>query len=79
MQIKWNLNDTESNTYIDFSKENDDKDPKFKIGNFVEMWKHKKIFAIGYVPNFDDLKDKEIVETFYKNELQKSSQKKLKK
>ena len=43
------------------------------------MSKHKKIFAIGYVPNFDDLKDKEIVETFYKKELQKSSQKKLKK
>ena len=48
--------DVESNTYIDCSKEiNDkeinDKDPKFKIGDSVRILKRKNIFAKGYVPN----------------------------
>ena len=33
-----------SNTYINSSKEINDKDPKFKIGDFVRISKHKKIF-----------------------------------
>ena len=41
-----------SSTYIDFSKEHNDKDPKFKIGNIIRISKYKNIFAKGYVPNW---------------------------
>ena len=39
-------------TYIDFSKEINDEDPKFKIGDIVRISKYKNIFAKGYVPNW---------------------------
>ena len=37
--------------YIDSSKEINDKDPKFKIGDIVRISKYKNMFAKGYVPN----------------------------
>ena len=37
--------DVKDNTYIDFGKENNNKDPKFKIGDYVRMLKYKNIFA----------------------------------
>ena len=40
-----------SNKYIGSSKEINNKDPKFKIGDIVRISKHKNIFAKGYVPN----------------------------
>ena len=40
-----------SNTYIDSSKEINDKDPKFKIGDIVRISKYKNISAKGYTPN----------------------------
>ena len=39
------------NTYIDSSKEVNDKDRKFKIGDIVGISKYKNIFVKGYVPN----------------------------
>ena len=39
------------NTYIDFSKEVNDKDPKFKVGDHVRISKYKNIFAKGTTPN----------------------------
>ena len=36
------------NTYIDFEKEVNDKDPKFKVGDYVRIFKYKNIFAKGY-------------------------------
>ena len=39
------------NTYIDFKKEVNDKDAKFKVGDHVRISKYKKIFAKGYTPN----------------------------
>ena len=33
------------NTYIDFKKEVNDKDPKFKVGDHVRISKYKNIFA----------------------------------
>ena len=45
------LVDVNSNTYINSSKKVNDKDPKFKIDDFVRMSKHKKKFAKGYFPN----------------------------
>ena len=49
--IKMKPVDVKSNTYIDSSKEINDKDPKFKIGDIVRISKYKNIFAKGYVPN----------------------------
>ena len=37
--------DVKDNTYIDFRKEDHDKDPKFKVGDHVRMSKYKNIFA----------------------------------
>ena len=33
------------NTYIDFEKEVNNKDPKFKVGDYVRISKYKNIFA----------------------------------
>ena len=44
--------DVKSNTYITSSKELNDKDPKFKIGDIVRISKYKNIFVKGYVPNW---------------------------
>ena len=46
--------DVKDNTYIDFKKEVNDKDPKFKIGNHVRVSKYKNIFAKGYTPNWSE-------------------------
>ena len=40
--------DVKSSTYIGYSKEINDKDPKFKIGDIVRISKYKNIFAKGY-------------------------------
>ena len=37
---------------IGSSKEINNKDPKFKIGDIVRISKYKSIFAKGYVPNW---------------------------
>ena len=42
------------NTYIDFEKEVNNKDPKFKIGDHVRISKYKNIFAKGYMPNWSE-------------------------
>ena len=46
--------DVKDNTYIDFKKEINDKDPKFKIGDHVRISKYKNIFAKGYIPNWSE-------------------------
>ena len=33
--------DVEDNTYIDFEKEVNDRDPKFKVGHHVRIFKYK--------------------------------------
>ena len=45
--------DVKSNTYINCSKEINNKDPKFKIGDIVRISKHKNIFAKDYTPNWN--------------------------
>ena len=42
------------NTYIDFDKEVNDNDPKFKVGDHVRISKYKNIFAKGYTPNWSE-------------------------
>ena len=52
--IKMKPVDIKDNTYFDFEKEINDKDPKFKIGDHVRIFKYKNIFAKGYVPNWSE-------------------------
>ena len=42
------------NTYIDFGKEVNDNDSKFKVGDHVRISKYKNIFAKGYTPNWSE-------------------------
>ena len=42
----------EINTYFNSSKEINDKDPKFKIGDIVRISKYKNIFTKDYIPNW---------------------------
>ena len=53
-RIKIKPGDLKLSTYIDFSKEVNEKDPKFKIGDTVKISKYKNIFAKGYVPNWSE-------------------------
>ena len=46
--------DVKNNTYIDFEKEFNDKDPKFKVGDYVRFSKYKNISAKGYMPNWSE-------------------------
>ena len=46
--------DVKDNTYIDFGKEVNDKDPKFKIGDHVRISKYKNSFAKAYMPNWSE-------------------------
>ena len=49
--IKMKPVDLKDNTYFDFKKEVNDRDPKFKVGDHVRIYKYKNIFAKGYTPN----------------------------
>ena len=42
------------NTYIDFNKEVNDKNPKFKLSDHVRISKYKNIFAKGHTPNWPE-------------------------
>ena len=55
--------DAKSNTYIGSTKEINNKNPKFKIGDIVKVSKYKNYFY------------KRLQKTFYENEMQKINQK----
>ena len=42
------------NTYIELGKENNDKNPKFKIGDYVRISKYKNTFAKGCAPDWSE-------------------------
>ena len=46
--------DVKDNTYTDFQKEVDNKDPKFKISDHIRISKYKIIFSKGYTPNWSE-------------------------
>ena len=52
--IKMKPIDVKDNTYINTSKEINNKDPKFKVGDHVRISKYKNIFANGYMPNWSE-------------------------
>ena len=89
--IKMKPVDVEDNTNIIFEKEVNDKDPIFKVGDYVRISKCKNIFTKGYMPNWSEVvfigsKIKNTVpwvyvindlnaEEIYEKELQKTNQK----
>ena len=66
--IKMKPFDVKSSTDIDSSKENNEKYPKFKIGDIFRISNIKT-----FLPFLTDLIGKEIFGIFYKNELQKKN------
>ena len=46
--------DVKDNTYIDFKKDVNDKDPQFKVGDHVRISKYKNIFTKGYTQNWSE-------------------------
>ena len=46
--IKMKSADVKSRTYIDFDRENKDKDPKFEVGGHTKTSKYKNAFAKHY-------------------------------
>ena len=52
--IKMKPIDVKDNIYIDFGKDINDNDLKFKVGDHVRISKYKNIFAKGYTPNWSE-------------------------
>ena len=52
--IKMKPVDVMDNTYINFKKEINDKNPTFKVSDYVRISKYKNIFAKGYMPNWPE-------------------------
>ena len=52
--IKMKPVDVKDDTYIDFKKEVNDKDPKCKVNDHVRISKYKNIFAKGYTRNWSE-------------------------
>ena len=52
--IKMKPVDVEDNTCIDFEKEVNDKNPKFKVRDYVRISKYKNVFAKGCMPNWSE-------------------------
>ena len=46
--------DVKDDTYINFLKEVNDRDPNFKVSDHVRISKYKNIFAKGYTPNLSE-------------------------
>ena len=52
--IKIKPTDVTDNTHGDFTKDVNDKDLKFKVGDHVRISKYKNIFPKGYTPNWSE-------------------------
>ena len=52
--IKMEPVDVKNNAYIDFKKDVINKEPKFKIGDHVRIYKFKNIFTKGHMPNWSE-------------------------
>ena len=53
-RIKMKPGDLKLSTYTDFSKEINEKDVKFEIGDTLKISKYKNIFAKGYPRNWSE-------------------------
>ena len=39
-------------SFDEYNEESNEKDPKFKVGDYVKISKYKNIFSKGYAPNW---------------------------
>ena len=46
--------DVKCNSYVEYLVDSNDKDPKYQDSDHVRISKYKKIFAIGYAPNWSE-------------------------
>ena len=46
--IKMKTIDVASDSYAEYNKDSNEKDPKFKVGDHVKISKYKNFFAKGY-------------------------------
>ena len=78
--------DVAFDSYAEYNKDFNKKDPKFKIGDHVKISKYKNIFAKGYAPNWSEevfvvskIKNTvpwtllKVAGSFYEKELQKTN------
>ena len=52
--IKMKPIDVTSDSYAEYNKDFNKKDPKFKVGDHVRISKYKDIFVKGYAPKWSD-------------------------
>ena len=52
--IKMKPIEVKQNTHIDSTKEDNDKNPKFKVGVHGRILKYNNILAKGYTPNWSE-------------------------
>ena len=52
--IKMKPIDVTGDSYVEYNKDFNKKDPKFKIGDHVRTLKYKNSFAKGYTPNWSE-------------------------
>ena len=52
--VKMKPIDVTSNSYAEYNKDFNKKDPKFKVGDYVRISKYKNIFAKGYTSNWSE-------------------------
>ena len=50
--IERKSDDVKPNTYINSTKEINDNDPNFNIGDIVRIWKYKNVFEKDDLPNW---------------------------
>ena len=50
--IKMKPKDVTHDSFVEYSEETNEKDPKFKVGDNVRISKYKNIFAKSYTPNW---------------------------
>ena len=83
--IKMKPVDVKDIAYVATSKDINDLDPKFKVGDHARISKCKNIFVIKKVKNIvlwtygiNDFNGEETIGIFYEKELQKTNQQKFK-
>ena len=52
--IKMKPVDLKSDSFAEYNKKSNEKDPKFKVGDHVRISKYKNIFAQGHAPNWSE-------------------------
>ena len=46
--------DLRDDSFTEYDKESNEKDPQFKVGDHVRISKYKNIFTNGYTPNWSE-------------------------